>query len=122
MAFNLAKLSVLLTANTRQFRKEMKAVDGSFRKLKTGAGLLAKAVGLALGATGVAGLIELRNVNDEIGHMSEQLNISATDLQELLFVSKNINVSFKTFVTGLQRVTRRAGEAANGSKEMAKNL
>jgi len=117
MAFNVASVAVRLLSNAKQFARDMKQAKQEVGLFSRGA-----QASLAAAATAAAGFsftkqIDLIKFNDELKHLSVQLNTSVEDLQELAYVSANIGVNFKTFSTGLQRVTRRAGEAtAEGEK------
>jgi hypothetical protein len=60
--------------------------------------------------------------NDEIAKMSLRLGTTTEALSQLRFVSDRSGVSFNTMTMGLQRMTRRVAEAAQGTGEAVKAL
>lgn len=72
----------------------------------------------AAGATGVGALVNLTSklaaMGDEIGKVSNRLGISTTALQEYQFAAKQAGIDSGTFNMALQRLERRAADAARG--------
>lgn len=57
------------------------------------------------------------NAQDQMGKLSDRLGVSTEGLSELRHVANLSGVSFETLTLGLQRMTRRVAEAAQGTGE-----
>ena len=101
---------------------------GSKTGLASHAGMAKVAIaGLAAGAVAAAVSISrmvtsVARQNDEIAKLSTRLGASTEALSQLKFVAERSGVSFATFTMGLQRMTRRVAEAAQGTGESVKAL
>jgi len=101
---------------------------GSKTGLASHAGMAKVAIaGLAAGAVAAAVSISrmvtsVAKQNDEIAKLSTRLGASTEALSQLKFVAERSGVSFATFTMGLQRMTRRVAEAAQGTGESVKAL
>lgn len=94
----------------------------SLRRNLTGSQRLFGSLGRsAVAALGSAGLgLAVRgslNAADNIGKLSKRLGATTEGLSELQHVAELSGVSFNTMTMGLQRMTRRVAEAANGAGE-----
>ncbi len=75
-------------------------------------------------ATAAMGLLVSRSIEagDKIQKLSIRLGASTEALSQLEHVANLSGVSFNTLTTGMQRMTRRVSEAANGTGEAVKAL
>ena len=112
-------MSVSTTVEIRGVDKTKAAfasVNKSMGSLKSGVSGLKGAV---LGLIGVGGFgalaSQLRSTADEIGKVSARLGVSTTDLQKLQIAAQQGGMDIGAFNTALQRLTRRASEAAKGT-------
>lgn len=115
---------------SRQTQKTQKSIDGSLkrveasfkrttraaanfsRSLKVVAGAaLAVASGRALGGLVRGGLEATRTLTE----MAKVIGITTQELQELRFMGAQVGISTKTTDAAIQRLSRRMGEAAEGS-------
>ncbi len=80
-------------------------------------------VGVAAAAVGITRMVtEVARQNDEIAKLSTRLGASTEALSQYRFVAERSGVTFETFTMGLQRMTRRVAEAAQGTGEAVKAL
>ena len=112
-------MSVSTTVEIRGVDKTKAAfasVNKSMGSLKSSVGGLKGAV---LGLIGVGGFgalaSQLRSTADEIGKVSARLGVGTTDLQKLQIAAQQGGMDIGAFNTALQRLTRRASEAAKGT-------
>lgn len=132
MPIDREKLIVKLEADSSRLQTEL---DKSQKKLKryektakrtkkSVSGLFSGMAGkLALPAlaTGFGALIKSQiSYIDNLQKLEDRLGISTEALSQLKYVAERSGVSFQTMTMGLQRMTRRVAEAANGTGE-AKN-
>jgi hypothetical protein len=97
--------------------------DKAFRAVRSSlSGLNKSVIGLGAAITGAAGIgafsVMAKNVMvtaDKIHKLNLRLGASAEALSQYRHVADLSGVSFQTFVMGLQRMTRRVAEAANGT-------
>jgi len=119
------ELKVRLTANADQYNSQMKRASDTTERFSTkvskgvtaAAGAFVKfapAVGAASAAMAVFNGISRA---DDIAKLSRRLGISTEALSRLGFAAKSTGVEFSTLTMGLQRMTRRISEAAQGSGE-----
>ncbi len=103
-----------LEVDQRSFRK----ADTAMNSLKKGAKALA---GIFVANRAVQGfrriIEETARAGDSIDKVSEKLGVSAQALQELRFAADLTGVPLRTMDMALQRFTRRAAEAAQGTGE-----
>ena len=132
------ELVVRITADATDLKKQLKKVEGdagktgkklgkafdSFNKSLLSSGKNIAKWGGLLGAGAAVGaaafLKSLIDNNDKLGKLNTRLGISVEALSEYQHVAKLSGVTFETFTMGLQRMTRRVAEAAQGTGE-AKN-
>lgn len=130
MATDLAKLVVKLEAQTSQYQRELekanKKLDGfakrqvsSLNLVKKGFGVLAAAAAGANFSSFIKSTVDAAN---HLGDMSVRLGISTEALSELGYAAELSGISTQTLEMGLQRMTRRVAEAANGTGEAVKAL
>lgn len=104
----------------RTGKKTGNELSGTFTSIgKAAAGFLtAEAIigGVKALIGGVQNLTtEFAALGDQIGKTAENLGVGAEALQELRFAAEQSGVGTQTFDTALQRLTRRAAEAAGGT-------
>lgn len=120
MAFNLGSISVRLLADGRQFTRTLqrseRTLAGFARSAKVAGGIAVAAI--AGMATKIA--THQTRLNEEARNWSVQLNKNAEDLSALRHVADKINVPFSQFMQILQRVNRRAGDASEEGKNLAR--
>jgi len=119
----IGNLSILVSANTKRFSS---GIGRAGRSLKSFVGKIAKTVG-KLGALGGAliavaagaGLGALIGKSfktiDVLGKTSDKLGITTEDLGRLQHAAELTGVSSKNMSLGLQRMSRRIAEAAQGA-------
>lgn len=122
----LATLAIDLTANSAQMVGELnkanKNIDG-FAKSAEVAGRVIKTAFVAATTGMFANMVkESVDAADRMGKLSQRLGASTEALSELQHVADLSGVSFNTMTMGLQRMTRRVSEAANGTGEAKKAL
>lgn len=72
----------------------------------------------ALAAGGaLRGLKAFADEADKVGKLSEKLGVASEELSALGYAAERSNISFDTMATAIQRMIRRAAEAANGTGE-----
>lgn len=122
----LATLAIDLTANSAQMVGELnkanKNLDGFAQSAET-AGRVIKTAFVAATTGMFANMVkESVDAADRMGKLSQRLGASTEALSELQHVADLSGVSFNTMTMGLQRMTRRVSEAANGTGEAKKAL
>lgn len=117
-------LAVNLIARTAQFRTDMRGATGvvrGFSSSVTGIGRkMAGAFGIGglLSAGGlIVGLKMQADAMDNIAKKSQLLGVSTEAISELGFHARKSGVEARTFELGLQRMTKRIGEAKRGAGE-----
>jgi len=103
-------------ATTAKVERNNKRSIASFKGLATGIKVAVTAA-LALGGAIVTATAKFFSATDNIGKLSTRLGISTEALSQLKHVAELSGVSFQTMTLGLQRMTRRVSEAANGTGE-----
>lgn len=102
----------------RNFGRSLKGIEREFGKLTRGIRGFAGALGIAVGAGGLAAMTKNSiDAADKIGKLSDRLGISTNALSEYQHVAELSGVTFETLTMGFQRMTRRISEAAQGSGE-----
>jgi len=102
-----------------KFSDSTKQLTGQFNKLAA-AGVAGIAVVAAIKLNKMA--IEAVNAGDAIQKLSIRLGISTEALSQYRHVATLSGVSFETLSMGMQRMTRRVSEAAQGTGEAVKAL
>ncbi len=99
--------------------KTKAAFDRARRNLKGLTSSLLNVKSAVLGLAGVGGFGALTSAavrsGDQFQKLSLRLGASTEALSQLQFVAERSGVNFQTLTTGLQRLTRRASEAAAGT-------
>jgi len=97
--------------------KTSAGLNSVLRKLK-GLRSAFAAIGVGAAATGIVRFVQnVSKAADETNKLSDQLGISTESLSQLQHVAQQTGVDFGQFTTGIQRMTRRMSEAANGAGE-----
>ena len=147
MAARVGAVSIDLRANSAQFaadmkratsaldrsqsrmRRSLRKVDGSFLKLGRslrvtttqmfGLRTAFSRLGAAL-TIGVFGIVLQRSIAaaDQIGKVADKVGLTTDELQEMRFAADQTGVAITALDMGMQRFSRRLGEAANGSGEL----
>jgi flagellar biosynthesis chaperone FliJ len=121
-------VTIDFNANLTRFTNSVDKATNQLSKFERNATRISKTlkrsfVGLAaalpVAAIGVA-VSRIADSADKIGKLSTRLGASTEALSELKFAAELSGVSFETLTMGLQRMTRRIAEAAQGTGE-AKN-
>lgn len=111
----LANLVVKLRGDTSDLDSKVRSAGGTIRRF----------AGQALALAGGAGLGALvsRSLQsaDEIGKLSQRIGASTEFMSEMRHVAELSGVSFRTFATSAQRLTRRISEVADTGKGVAQD-
>ena len=147
MAVQVGALSVDLAASTADFSRDLRRAGQQVRAFQTRigrnmqrvesrfkrAGVAALGFGRSLarinpavaalsGAAGIGGLVLLvrRSLDfaDAIGKTADKVGVTTDELQKLRFAAEQAGVTQQTLDMGLQRFSRRVGEAAVGTGEL----
>lgn len=126
---SIASLTVDLIAESSQFRKELgkasKASDGWAKQVRSSANVAAKSIA-AVGVAAAAGLAAMYTATaqsiDQQAKFADKIGISTEALAGLQYAGELTGVSANTLNMGLQRMTRRVAEAANGTGEAVQAL
>lgn len=123
----VGRLAVLLTANTASFTRGLDKADRKTKKLKGSIGLLGVGLlrlrnlvgfgALGAGAAVVAFGVKTAGAIDEIAKVSQKLGIPIDGLIGLQRAARLSGVELRQLELGLQRMTRRVSEAAQGTGE-----
>lgn len=122
---DLAKLVVKLEAESSKLRSELERANAKLdrfgKNTQRTAAIATKAFGVlgtAVAAVQFTRLIsDAVDAGDKLQKMSIRLGASTEALSQLRHVADLSGVSFETLTMGLQRMTRRVSEAANGTGE-----
>ncbi|MTI13119.1 phage tail tape measure C-terminal domain-containing protein [Sansalvadorimonas verongulae] len=125
----LATLTVDLLADSAKFRNELKKANKSSKswaeKVRKSANVAGKALAGAA-VTAAAGLtaiyVSQSNSIDQQAKFADKIGISTEALSGLRHAAELTGVSNQKLDMGLQRMTRRVAEAANGTGEAVKAL
>lgn len=120
----IARLAVSLDLQTAAFEKGAQQASGAVGKLKN---TMTKVGGALAGAlaldTIVGGLQQLRAATrdaiDAVGGLGEaasQIGVDTSSLQEFRYIATQVGLSAQEMDAGLSQLTKRLGEAAQGSK------
>ncbi len=142
---NEAQLIMRFEAKTRDFERSLKRVEkklygstnnmerkwgSSMSRMERRAGKFARSVGKGIGlgaVAGVAGLTALIKVSlqaaDDLQHLSQQIGVGASTLQEYTFIADRMGVSQAALNKAFKTGTTNIGEyAATGGGEAAEAL
>lgn len=135
---SLPNLRVGLTLDSATFIRETRRVDDSVRRMGRSVqqqntlmqrsfdtvAASARLFVAGLATAGVAGLSRFVTQSiaaaDAIGKTADKIGVGVEALQELRFAAERSGVSQRALDLGLQRFSRRVGEAAQGSGELVK--
>lgn len=127
MANTIASLAVNVVANTKQLVKGLGKATKATKSFAKKIGGITKSVvkfGTALTAAAAAAAIAFvnsqRHIIDALGKTADKLGVNVELLQRYQHVAELSGLSTEIFDTALQRIVRRAGEAANGTGEAVK--
>lgn len=117
-------LAVNLIARTAQFKSDMRGASGTVRGFASSVTSIGRkmagvfGIGGALSAGGlVFALKKQADALDNIAKKALLLGVSTEAISELGFVARKSGVEMRTFELGLQRMTKRIGEAKRGAGE-----
>jgi hypothetical protein len=120
----VGKMIAELVARTGPFEKGLNKAQKKTRKFTDSLGKMAAgiaAIGAAAATAALTGLALLvrhqLGVIDALGKTSDKLGIAVEDLQALQLAAGKTGVESKQLELGLQRMTRRIAEAAQGAGE-----
>lgn len=117
MAKAVANLSVSLTARTGQFQRAMRRAGKAIDHVRGAIGRVAGVASVVAG--GGMGVLVGRSFQliDTQAKVADRLNASQEQLAGLDLAARRAGVSTQTLQMGMQRMTRRIGEAAQGAGE-----
>lgn len=121
----IARLAVSLNLETAAFDKNARAATGTVGKMQRSMAKAATAIagafaGIELGQAIGAFRDMTKAALDSAGGLGEQaaqIGVSTKALQEYRFAATQVGLSTQEMELGLQQLTRRLGDAAQGSKE-----
>jgi len=127
MAAGLGKLTVDLAANISRFERSLNKAERIAQKRSAGIARtfarLAGGIGAALAGAGFIKAVDSAlDYADAIGKTSDKLGIATDSLQEYRFAADQTGVAQNALDVGIQRFTRRLGEAQEGTGVLAKVL
>ena len=116
LAANITRFERSLTRAERLADKRAKGIKRTFTRMATG-------IGAALASFGFVRAVESSlEFADAIGKTADKLGISTDALQEYRFAAEQTGVAQSALDIGIQRFTRRLGEAQEGTGVLAKVL
>lgn len=117
------RINASVNAMGRNIERQSAVMTRGFTATATAAKSLATSLGVGLGIGAAAGLVSLtRATVANAAAMSDaagKIGLTTTALQELRFAAEQSGVAQRTLDMGLQRFSRRLGEAASGSGVLA---
>ena len=115
-----AKYKISLTDHTK---KAFKAIGRGLNKTRKAVFSLKTGFVSAAGITGLGFLIKRSlDATDKLGKVSSKLGVTSEELQRFRYAARLAGVEQRTLDMGLQRFTRRVGEAAQGTGEAKQAL
>lgn len=124
MATSIARLNVDLVARTAKFTKGLKRASQRVSRfgadiLRVGKRVAQFSAAVAIGAAGALVLLASKSVTalDALGKISSKLGIATEDFAGLQLAAEQTGNDVKQLELGLQRMTRRVSEAAQGMGE-----
>jgi hypothetical protein len=125
----ISTLGVSIRAKADQFLSAMKKVGGTIKSVIGSFGRMIKSVSkVALAFAGLQGLSlaviinESRKLGDQIGKLSDEIDIGVNELLGLRKAAELTGTTTDVLTKGLQRMSRRIGEANAGYGEGVKGL
>lgn len=120
----VSNLVVKLTTDNKKLKAGLNKANNNISKFATSAIKSAAKIGAALtagliGASTVAAF-QIKKITKEIDSLAKTailLNVGVNELQQLQFIAQKAGVTTQNLNLGLQRMTRRLGEAARGGGE-----
>ena len=130
---DMGKASAALNSSRAKMNRSLGAMDKAFgrvtKSLKRTVGSifnLRGAIGGMVAAVGVAGLglMITRSIAaaDSIGKVADKVGLTTDELQEMRFAADQTGVAITALDMGMQRFSRRVGEAALGTGELKDTL
>ncbi len=122
-SFNDMAKAARLKGRLRLMRRQSRKLKQELNQLRFSVGKMAKRMGLIGGVAAGAGfgLFRLAKgtaaAGDKVAKTAKKLGMGVVDLQAWQFAAERSGVSTQTFDMALQRFTRRAREAADGTGE-----
>ena len=117
----IGSLGIDLELMSAKFERGINTANGHLNKLSktaTAANKIFGALLVAGGGAAFSGLVKSSlDAANRLGDLSARLGVTVEGLSRLEYAAKLTGVSSNTLATGLQRMTRRVAEAANGSGE-----
>ncbi len=117
----IGSLGIDLELMSAKFERGINTANGHLEKLSKTAKAANKIFGALLvvgGGAAFSGLVKSSlDAASRLGDMSARLGVTVEGLSRLEYAAKLTGVSSNTLATGLQRMTRRVAEAAQGSGE-----
>lgn len=121
----LARLDIDIGARLARLETDMKRAnriaERNARKMERAFQSAARGIKIAVGAvaTGAVAVLGKKAVDtaDKVGKLSQRLGMTTNSLSELQFVAERSGVRVEQLNMGLQRMTRRVSEAAQGTGE-----
>jgi len=121
MAETIGALSVDLRLMSAKFEQKMNTVNGKLNGLGKQAQTVNRIFGSLLAVGGAAAFTNVikgsLDAANRLNDLSDRLGVSVEGFSRLEYAAKTTGVSTQTLAMGLQRMTRRVSEAANGSGE-----
>jgi hypothetical protein len=116
----LFNILVDIAARTADFESGMQRVEKRLDSFSAGAAKLASraagVLGLAIGFNGLKTAVEgAIQRGDELGRLSEALQVSVKDLSQLQYAARANDVDFKTLTGSIATFQKGLGQAANGT-------
>lgn len=109
-----------------QTRSAFASVERSLKRIDrtlVAAGRAGKAfVAAVAGSAALRGIDRMLQSVSDLANTSDRLGLTAERLQELRFAAEQNGIAARTLDLGMQRLTRRLGEAAQGGGELAGTL
>ena len=116
LAANITRFERSLTRAERLATKRSKSIQRTFTRMATG-------IGAALASFGFVRAIDNSlDFADAIGKTADKLGITTDALQEYRFAAEQTGVAQSALDVGIQRFTRRLGEAQEGTGVLSKVL
>src|SRR5690606_25143345 len=117
----MAKMGQRIDSATGRMNRSLSTVDRNLRNLRGGFGLVTKAAAAFGVALSVRGLTQFASrqleAANSMAHLANRLGTTTEALSELGYVAKLADVETNVLTLGLQRMTRRIAEAAQGTGE-----
>ena len=131
---SIGNLVAMVTATADRFASDMKQVEATLDEIKVhaknagegvkhafeiGAAVETLRTGVELAKQAVEGFFRLFDEAEGLHRMSEEVGVTASQLDELHFAAMQVGVSADEMDQTLGKLTQKIGEARAGSKETA---